>query len=276
MARYTISQSNPSIPLPPQASAGFMTFPSDLMRAGNNFFTQIQLVEYNVKYSGVPGQPGVPILGGWAGGTGQGAVAPFGGYCLPLPDTINDVQTIRWEPVGVTETAVTLSAGVMTDLFGSQTAGDVITAVGKIAGGASAITGAKLNPAMFMLFKYQNFKEFSFGWKLTVRNKEEAKTLQQLILSLKTGALPSFAPGTAGVVVKYPHVVLMQMVPLNNYGLVFKPLAIEAVAINWAGGGQPAFIDDKSLDTPFPPVVVDLSLQMKELQLWYNSDGNLV
>lgn len=76
---------------------------------------------------------------------------------------------------------------------------------------------------------------------------------------MKKAALPS--AGMFWGLQKYPKMAMVQFRP-NNYLYVIKPCAIISVQVDYTGAGGPSFFKSGA------PTIVNLTLQLKELQLW--------
>lgn len=168
---------------------------------------------------------------------------------LPLPKRINDQQNIIWEEHSLTDMAVAqLGAGTAVNL-------------------ASAASGIALNPFMFMLFKRPQFKEHILQWTLSPDTREESDKLKDIIKSLKKASLPSVYGG-GGTLMKYPSLVMVTLNP-KQYLFPFKKCAIQSVQVDYTGAGL-SFFDSTA------PTVVNLSLQLKETELWQSDDPELL
>lgn len=177
---------------------------------------------------------------------GGGAAMASGVIKLPLPKRINDLQNLIWEEHSLTDMAV------------QQLGASTLVTLG------SAATGYALNPFMFMTFKRAQFKEHTLQWTLSPDSKQESDKLKDIIKSLKKASLPT---SEGKFFMKYPSLVNVQLSP-KNYLFSFKKCAIQSVQIDYTGAGL-SFFDSKA------PTVVNLTLQLKETELWESGDMQL-
>lgn len=247
----------PNFPQPPgrNTGGGGMSFPSDLISSGREYYTEISFQEYNY------------------GSTGIGALSYGGGVKLPIPRRINDNESIIWEEGSLTQigTQSLNSAGAFAGQFGKvgQTIGrgavglsGAITAA--VAGqdllGAFSVGptgGQAVNPFQFMMFKRPNFKEYTFSWILAPNTKQDSDNLKQIIDKCKKAALPS--SGSFQGLMKYPQMATIRFRP-DNYLFKLLPCAILSVQVDYTAAG-PSFFKSGA------PTIVTLTMQLKELQL---------
>lgn len=221
---------SPNIPsAPPATGGGGLKFPKDLTAGGRNFYTSIIFQRYS--------------MGGFGGfgsfGGGGGSVT------LPIPRKINDVQTVIWE-----ETSI-VSAG----LAAANLLGTGFESLGNIGLGAANL---RLNPALIMLFKQPNFKEWNLQWTLAPNSQDESQAIANIVKEFKR----SMSPGKAGPFYTYPAVAQVRFFPSENFLTRLKPAAIMAVQTDFTAVGQPSFFNSGA------PTVVNLTVSLKETELW--------
>ena len=227
---------NPPSPPPTQGGGGMM-FPKDLKAGGRNFATSISFQSYGA-FGGALGN--VPFLGGIGGMFG-------GGITLPIPRKINDVQTVVWEEASIVSAAL----GVSSSLQGLSTAGAI----------AGAGVGLRLNPALIMMFKQPNFKEWNLQWTLAPNSSDETNAVSNIIKMFKR----NMSPGVSGPFYSYPMLAQISFSP-SNFLPRLKPAAIMAVQTDFTAAGQPSFFRDGG------PTVVNLTISLREVQLWTQND----
>jgi len=187
---------------------------------------------------------------------------PAGSLILPIPKKINDATTLTWNEESLLSKALTLA--------NSDTAK---TAVG-IAQAVSPFTGFALNPFLFMQFQRQNFKDFVFQWTFTPNSLQESAKVKEIIKMFQRAALPT----NYGFVLKYPNVVDIKFYPDNLFGMFkMKTCAIVSVQVDYTGAGQPAFFKQQQFGITESgkggaPVVMNLSVSLKEIELWDSTD----
>lgn len=260
----------PNFPTPPQRSGGgSMTFPEDLISSAGDrkYYTSISFVEYDMS-----------ILGGFNMSFG-------GGLKLPMPRKLNDNEILLWEEWNGGAKALAAAEGVVGGALGAG-AGKVLGGrIGMglgmlgspaIAGALSAgidlaqiSTGKTINPFMFMMFKRPSFKEHTLQWTLAPRSQKESDTLKDIIKECKRSALP---PKPSGLLMDYPKIAMVQLFAgkgKDQYLYKFKPCAVISVQVDYSATGLPAFFESGA------PVAVNLTLNLKEIELWFQDDPDL-
>lgn len=229
--RRYVSPNPPSAP--PTGGGGGLKFPKDLTAGGRNFTTNIFFQRYN------------------AGG--MGGIGPFGGagggsITLPIPRKINDVQTVIWEETSIVSAAL----GVSNTLQGLSTAGAI----------AGAGVNLRLNPALLMMFKQPNFKEWNFQWTLAPNSPDESQAIADIVREFKR----NMSPGKMGPFYTYPAVAQVSFSPNARFLTRLKPAAIMAVQTDFTAAGQPSFFNSGA------PTIVNLTVSMRETELWTAED----
>lgn len=169
---------------------------------------------------------------------------------LQLPVKINDVQTLTW----------------------SQESGKAIVDFANLirlgeAGVNYLGTGVAVNPALFMLFHHPNFKTYDMSWQFVANNEKEAETIVEIINFFKYHSSPSL-PGSIPSYMTYPSVFFMKLFPDDKFTFKMKPAIVEAVAVDYSGGGFPAFYKNGA------PIQVNLAVRFKEIKIWEKSSWN--
>jgi len=230
----------PNFPTKPQRGFDSMSFPVDLKSDQRQFYTNLVFMDYDFSSASLA--------------SGGGGI-----ITLPMPRRLNDAENIIWEEwdgagfIGQGAKALADYAGVP----GALTAGAQAALQP-----ASIVSGLALNPFMFMMFKRPQFKEHTLSWTLTPSSQQESDVLIKIINMCKKAALPS----TSGSVylMKYPKIaqVTLRSAGGDKYLYKFKPCAIISVQVEHTGAGMPSFFRSGA------PTVVNLTLQLKEIQLW--------
>lgn len=120
------------------------------------------------------------------------------------------------------------------------------------------IGGKAINPFQFMMFKRPNFKEHTLQWTLAPNTPEESETLKRIINTCKKAALPN---GSMNLLMEYPDLCNVSFTP-DDYLFKLKPCAIISVQVDYTGAAGPSFFKTGA------PTVVNLTLQLKEIELW--------
>lgn len=239
----------PNFPTKPQRRFDVNSFPNDLVSGQRQFYTSIIFMDYKFDFGS--------LMSIAVGGGGQ--------IKLPMPRRLNDAENIIWEEWSGTNFLINAvgtvgsNLPVVGGLFGAAAAG----AQGLIDVG-SVISGQTLNPYMFMMFKRPAFKEHVLQWTLTPNSQQESDTLIKIINKLKKAALPE----TDGALMKYPKIaqVTLKAAGSDKYLYQFKPCAIVSVQAEHTAAGMPSFFKNGA------PTAVNLTLQLKEIQLWKSQD----
>jgi len=260
---------NSRFPTPPSTRISIDTFPNDLIQSNRGFYTELSFLKYST--GGLFGGLGIQGIGG----RGR-PLTVSGGVKLPLPKKINDAQTLSWQEVSALSTGVALASagagaagGAIGGPLGAAVGVAVTQGAARIAssGITSAVTGYAINPFQFMSFKQPNYKEFSFTWTLAPNTPQESRTLQNIITQFKQRSLPT----NRGLFLEYPDILSIRMFPEDGMNMRFKNCAIISVQVDYTGAGNPSFFRDTNA-----PTVVNLTLMLKEIQLWDQADYGLV
>lgn len=239
----------PNFPKPPgrNISGGGMTFPSDLITSGREYYTEINFQNYE-----------------YATTNGLGALTYGGGVKLPIPRRINDNESIIWEEgsglsygmQGIQSVAQVFGSNFMSKAGGVLSAGvagqDLLGAFNVGPTGGQAV-----NPFQFMMFKRPNFKEYTLNWVLAPNTKQDSENLKDIINKCKKSALPS--AGSNMFLMKYPELAMVRFRP-DDYLFKLRPCAILGVQVDYTAAG-PSFFKNGA------PTIVTLTLQLKEIQL---------
>jgi len=247
----------PNFPTPPQRSGGGgMTFPEDLISSAGDrkYYTSISFMNYE----------GYSLAGGFGLTFGSGVK-------LPMPRKLNDREVLYWEEWNggqkLESGAERLLQGMMGGGMMSSMFADAITAGTQY---AQVAYGKTVNPFMFMMFKRPAFKEHTLQWTLAPRSRKESDTLKDIIKMCKKSALP---PKPSGLLMDYPKIAMVQLFAGegdDQYLYKFKPCAIVSVEVDYSGTGLPAFFESGA------PVAVNLTLNLKEIELWFQDDPGLM
>lgn len=222
------------------------TFPEDLIQSNRGFYTNINLVNY--EYSLVS--------------SGLGAISYDGGFKLPIPRRLNDNEVILWEEWSATDAVGGAAINTAQQYLGNYGSA-LVTGLELGYKGGSIATGQAVNPFMFMMYKRPGFKEFTLSWTLAPNTESESDTLSDIIKECKKAALPSIT-GNWGLQ-KYPKIALVSFKP-EKYLFKLKPCAIISVQVDYNGSGTPSFFRSGA------PTVVNLTMQLKEIQLWTSEE----
>ena len=251
-----------NLPTKPKATAGRnLMFPSDLITGERNFYTTIQFVEWTAS------QAISSIL------ANSVLVDPRDGIILPLPRTINEQQTMVWEENKAIDSVPGLATNAKNVL--DKTVERTQSQLNKISGTvglalagktvAEYLTGATINPFLYMMFRSPTFKTHTLDWILAPKSEQESNNITKIINTFKKSSLPST---TLGAILHYPMIAMVRLNP-DSHLLKFKPCAVTSVSVNYTAAGSPSFFKSGA------PSVVSIQLQLKEIDIWTqnNYDG---
>ncbi|CAF34266.1 baseplate tail tube cap [Synechococcus phage S-PM2] len=145
------------------------------------------------------------------------------------------------------------------------------------------IGGVILNPNAELLFTGFDLRSFGLNFKLTPRNKLEARMIRDIITSFKKASLPTLGANPGSVFSKgvespegnnrnfigVPNLCIVQFMKGGNqhpYLAQFKPCAIKNVGVSYTPDGQYATYTDGS------PVATQLTLSFTETKLVYSNE----
>lgn len=129
--------------------------------------------------------------------------------------------------------------------------------------------GAVPNPHLATFFQGIEMRSYGFEWLFAPRNKEESKTLQDIIKQLKVNSLPTFSKrGQAAFT--YPDLCFIEMYPWANNKeeelIKFKPALLRNVQVDYAPAG-PSFFAGTNL-----PTLIKLGLEFTETEYFTGED----
>jgi hypothetical protein len=248
----------PFLPTKPKQTYNSASFPNDLIADGRQYATRIEFLQYSAEMAGVDIFGLIPFS--------TAGYLPTGGFTLPLPKKINEIQSVIWKEEGAVDvatsaigSAVNLAGGLRAGSIAGSIAG-VTSQVGRVAGGLID-GGLAINPVLFMLFQRPAFKEYTFSWTLAPSNEQESQTLVNIIEYFKVNMLPSVAGFGSGLVWNYPKIAIVKFYPDDQFTFRLKPCAILSVQVDYSGAGGPSFFKNGA------PTVVNFTVLMKEIQL---------
>lgn len=126
------------------------------------------------------------------------------------------------------------------------------------AAGSDLLQGSTPNPGLVLLFQApNNFRQFSYSWRLAPESQEENKKLQEIIRTIKY----AMHPGKDNLFLSFPYRAFPQIVVKGQNIFDFKPCVITKFDVNYAPGPVPAFFQDgKPVDT-----IISIGLQETEI-----------
>lgn len=218
----------------------------------------------------------------------------IGCVVLPVPGGISDTNSVSWGSADM-NAAQALAANIAMTTIGqgasagadqassaidtiSNSSGDVKTAI-KAAFTDAAVgtqgiltrtTGLVLNPNMELLFNAPTLRPFSFTFKMSARNPDEAKAIRSIIRFFKQGMAPIRTE--SNLFLKSPHTFQLQYLHRNKdhpFLNKFKECALQSFNVNYTPEAQYATFIDGAM------VSYEIQMQFTELEPIFNDDyGN--
>ena len=213
---------------------------------------------------------------------------------LSLPDSLIDAQGIRVSAteLGLVGNAVAIgtsalaSGGIsalvdaargvgMKELAGAAASYFVNEAASAVAPnvmqGVEAGAGAKRNPFQALLFDGVDLRTFTFNWTFIPKSRAETNAIKEIIRLFKYHSLPYYKDFKAGnasaggkTFLSYPSVCLPLITGVDT--IVMKACMINRVDVDYAGGGELAFLEGGNA------AALKLSVTMQEMQMWTRED----
>ena len=205
---------------------------------------------------------------------------------LPIPAGIGDQNGVDWgqDQVNQLDTAIANLAGDVTAGGGQGSGRDFAGALKSpgtgeaVRAGAVSATlsgtaftqreyGAVLNKNMELLFNGPRLRGFSFTFRMSPRNADEAKAVRGIIRQFKQGMSPK--KGQTFTFIKAPHTFFIgyyhkgSTSPWLN---MFKECALESMTMNYTPDGQYSTFHDGALTS------YEMQLGFKELEPVFDSD----
>ena len=112
-----------------------------------------------------------------------------------------------------------------------------------------------------VLFTGMPFRQYSYTWKLSPRNKDESDKIRDLVRYLQWCSVPAF--DLNGLLLDYPHYF---QISIHNDGYLqkFQPAVIERINVNYHGQGAFYKRGDSNQSDP-APAEVELQINFKEV-----------
>jgi hypothetical protein len=225
--------------------------------------------------------------------------SPIGTVVLPIPSGISDQNKADWGPSQMTALDVAKADIAREAIFngiaeGANTgldyvdriranSGAISAAVGNalsaVAAGVdsqellSRTTGQVLNPNMELLFTRPALRPFSFKFKLSPRDKEEANEVIKIMRFFKQGGAP--IRSKSNLFLKSPHIFRIKYVKMGENGELhrglnaFKTCALQSFGVNYTPTGNYATYSDGVM------VSYDITMSFSEITPIFNDDYNI-
>lgn len=138
--------------------------------------------------------------------------------------------------------------------------------------GVEAGLGATTNNFQALTFEGVNLRSYIFDWTFAPRTRNETNNLKKIIQTIRRNIHPSYSKinllgienATGRAFLNYPKVCFISILGSNT--LLLKPTMISQFQVNYAGGGELAFLEGGD------PAVVQCNMTVSEMQIWTAED----
>ena len=149
-------------------------------------------------------------------------------------------------------------AGAAGRAAGVSLSGSGIDAALKVFGGIAQ------NPHKIVLFTGVDFREHTFSWKLSPKNRKESDSIRGIIDFFKYYSHPEYVAG--GLFFKYPEYFNINF-HHPEYLFTLRPSVCKDIRVNYHSQGYPAYIRDADGGGYPAPAEVELSLTFQETEV---------
>lgn len=190
-----------------------------------------------------------------------------------LPQLMKSIQSSATGVVGENVPAWLSSVlggvgGIITQQVTGAASGLGLGPLGQV---AQAALGYSPNQFFTILLKGPRYKRFSFSWRMSPRNEEEAKMLKDIVLYINNAAAPGLVLG--GAIFTFPMVFELSFMPNPQYLFKMKPAVVESISANYAPSGIPAFYRASSGTNGLnAPEAIQVDIHFLELEYWASGD----
>jgi hypothetical protein len=143
-------------------------------------------------------------------------------------------------------------------LAGIGVTGDALDAALKVGGGIAQ------NPHKIVLFTGVDFRDHSFSWKLSPRNRRESDIIRRIIAMFTYYSHPEFVAG--GLFFKYPEFFEIKFAR-DAYLFKMRPSVCTDIKVDYHAQGYAAYIRNADGTGEPAPAEVSLTLTFKETEI---------
>jgi hypothetical protein len=154
----------------------------------------------------------------------------------------------------VLRTAITAGGGTDAEMKGEG----IGAAVLKVSAGVAE------NPHKIVLFTGVNFRDHTFSWKLSPRNRRESDLIRTIINMFTYYSHPEYVAG--GLYFKYPEFFKIRF-RHPEYLFDLQPAVCTNVKVDFHGQGTPAYVRMADGSGPPAPAEITFSLSFKETEI---------
>ncbi len=129
---------------------------------------------------------------------------------------------------------------------------------------AKVAAGVAVNQHKIVLFTGVNFRDHSFSWKLSPKNREESDAIKKIVDMFTYYSHPEFIAG--GLFFKYPEFFKIKF-RHPRYLFELQPSVCTDIRVNYHGQGYAGYIRDADGGGIPAPIEVELSLTFKEVEI---------
>ena len=220
----------------------------------------------------------------------------IGTVVLPIPSGISDTTSVTWGQgeldAAQAELAKVALSGITQGGEGfisgieeaakkvAENTGDIkVAAAAAFADSAVGVrglltrtTGAVINPNMELLFNAPTLRPFSFRFKMSARNKDEAQTIINIIRFFRQGMSPQRT--ASNIFLKSPHTFKIRYLHRGQNGEEHKYIgkikecALQNFTVDYTPEGQYATFYDGVM------VSYEINMQFTELEPVFNEDND--
>ena len=229
-----------------------------------------------------------------AGGRDGYTQRVLGSVFLPVPGSVTDSNNVNWAADSMDPAKLALANAFFGNVQkGSDAIDGLIDSVGEIAGqiggesgdvkkavaaaltkgatGASVLTrttGAVVNPNMEMLFQGPQIRPFTFSWKMSPRDYEEAEMVKKIIRMFKQSMAVKRTPSQ--LFLKSPNTYALRWLTAGNREHSWLPkikeCALTTFSVNYTPDGNYATYENSSM------VAYELQFGFQELEPVYHDN----
>ena len=124
--------------------------------------------------------------------------------------------------------------------------------------------GVAINPNKIVLFTGVPFREHTFSWKLSPKNRQESDTINAMIKMMRFYAHPEFVAG--GLFFKYPEFFRIRF-NYPEYLFDLRPSVCTDIKVNYHPQGYAGYVRNSDGSGTPAPAEVELSLTFKETEI---------
>ena len=141
---------------------------------------------------------------------------------------------------------------------GSLGGGEAFNALLKVSAGVA------VNPHKIVLFTGVGFRDHTFSWKLSPKNRAESNTIQSIIQFFTFYSHPEYV--ASGLFFKYPEFFRIRF-HHPQYLFEIRPSVCTDIRVNYHTQGYPAYVRNADGSGLPAPAEVELSLTFKETEI---------